>query len=81
MPNILRRIIQSFSPSEHDAEIISGPLALKRSVSEDGTVVYRGLEVVSSSYEFDTLTHEQLKYWINRLPEVDSPFLVIVKPV
>lgn len=80
MPNSLRTFFQKLStPKLTGSRPFTKPSATS-SVSEDGTVIYRGLQITASNYEFDTLTAEQLRYWIERLPQLGTPFLLIVKP-
>lgn len=80
MPNSLRTFFQKLSASKLTGSRHFSKPSTTRSVSGDGTVIYRGLQITASNYEFDTFTAEQLRYWIERLPHLGTPFLLIVKP-
>lgn len=80
MLNSLRALLRKASSAEYPSPTARIETTMHTSTSADGTTIYRGLDISSSSYRWDSITAEHLGYWINRLPHLRTPFLAIAKP-
>ncbi len=80
MQNFLRTLFRRTSTKNPESESSQSSPLQYITVSDDGTKIYRGLQLSASTYKWDTITAEQLVYWVHRVKQLQTPFLVIAKP-